>query len=72
MSRDEGYASRFREDSLVGAIGDAYTVLRPSGKVEIGNEIYDAYTRGEYIEKGDPIEVIEDSGASLKVRKHQA
>ncbi|MEJ2004713.1 MAG: NfeD family protein [Cyclobacteriaceae bacterium] len=69
MSSKEGYASKFRDNSLVGAIGKTYTVLRPSGKVEIDNEIYDAYTRGEYIDVGEEIEVIADAGASLKVRQ---
>ncbi len=69
MSKSEGYASKFREESLTGAIGIAYTVLRPSGKVQVGDDIFDAYTRGEYIDKGKEIEVIEDSGASLKVRE---
>ncbi|MCA6073900.1 NfeD family protein [Fulvivirga sedimenti] len=69
MAKSEGYASKFREDSLTGAVGTAYTVLRPSGKVQVGDEIYDAYTRGEYIDKGREIEVIEDAGASLKVRE---
>ena len=71
MSSKEGYASKFRDNSLVGAIGTTYTVLRPSGKVEIDNEIYDAYTRGEFIDKGEKIEVIADAGASLKVRQRK-
>jgi membrane-bound serine protease (ClpP class) len=48
--------------------GTAHTVLRPSGKVMIGETIYDAYTRGEYIEKGQGVEVVSDEGTSLRVK----
>jgi membrane-bound serine protease (ClpP class) len=43
-------------------------VLRPSGKVLIDGKIYDAYTRGDYIEKGEIVEVISEEGPSLKVK----
>ena len=46
----------------------AYTVLRPSGKVMIDEKIYDAFTRGDYIEKGTAIEVLSSEGTTLKVR----
>jgi membrane-bound serine protease (ClpP class) len=69
MDSDEGYASRFREGSLVDREGTAYTILRPSGKIQIDDEIYDAYTRGEYIDKDEKIKVIQDDGASLKVKR---
>jgi len=35
----------------------------------IENEIKDAFTRGEYIEMGKVVEVIDESGSSLKVRE---
>ena len=68
MSRDEGYTSNFNNESMVGKQGIAYTILRPSGKVVIDDEIYDAYTRGEYIEQGQPIIVTSVEGTSLKVK----
>lgn len=64
----EGFSANFRPESLVGRRGTAYTILRPSGRIEIGNELYDAYTRGEYIEKGESVEVISQEGSSLKVK----
>lgn len=67
MQRDEGYTSSFYK-SMIGQRGIAQTILRPSGKIIIGDEIYDAYTRGEYIEAGTEIEVISEEGTSLKVR----
>ncbi|GAA0893290.1 nodulation protein NfeD [Fulvivirga kasyanovii] len=68
MGRDQGYTSNFKTESMVGMTGTAYTVLRPSGKVMIGGEIYDAYTRGDYIERDAKIVVLSDEGTSLKVK----
>lgn len=68
LDKSSGYTSNFKKESFIGKTGVAYTVLRPSGKVEIDDEIYDAYTRGGYIEKGEKIEVIAEEGTSLKVK----
>lgn len=68
QSRTEGYTARWeKEESLVGKEGTAYTVLRPSGKVVIEGQLYDAFTRGSYIDKGAKIKVLEDNTNSLKV-----
>lgn len=71
MRRDEGFTSSFYK-SMVGRRGVTRTVLRPSGRIEIDGEIYDAYTRGDYIDAGTEIEVISEEGTSLKVRKIDA
>ncbi len=66
----QGYSSSFyKQKSLIGKHGKSYTVLRPSGRVEIEGEIFDAYTRGNYIEQGQKIEVVSDEGTSLKVKE---
>lgn len=64
----KGFVSNPILESLVGKTGIAHTVLRPAGKVLIEGKTYDASTRGDYIEKGQPIEVISDEGSSLKVK----
>jgi membrane-bound serine protease (ClpP class) len=65
----KGYTSNVLvKESLRGKSGVAQTVLRPSGKVIIDGKMYDAYTRGDFIEKGQPIEVISDEGSALKVK----
>jgi membrane-bound serine protease (ClpP class) len=64
-----GYTSTVYEKSLIGRQGKAYTILRPSGKIELDGDIYDAYTRGEFIQKDDKVEVISNEGTSLKVKK---
>ena len=69
QNKAEGYTAKFRTESLLGSSGKAFTVLRPSGKVIINGEIYDAYTRGEFLLKDDPIEVISEEGTTLLVKK---
>lgn len=65
----DGYTAKFRSGSLLGAKGVAHTVLRPSGRVQIEGEVYDAITQGEYLVKNDEIEVISEEGTSLLVKK---
>lgn len=65
----KGYTSSAFPPDMIGQKGTAYTVLRPSGKVMIAGAVYDAYTRGDYVEKGDTVEVIATEGTSLRVKK---
>lgn len=71
QDRGQGYTSSFKEN-MKGQRGVAHTVLRPSGKVMINDKLHDAFTRGEYIERGEAIEVIDDETTSLKVKKVSA
>jgi membrane-bound serine protease (ClpP class) len=71
QDRAQGYTSSFKEN-MKGQRGVAHTVLRPSGKVMINDKLHDAFTRGEYIERGEEIEVIDDETTSLKVKKVSA
>ena len=68
QDKEDGYVATFYKKDLVGQEGIAITILRPSGRIEIEDDIYDAYTRGEYIEKGEKVKVISQEGTSLKVR----
>jgi len=68
MTKDLGFTSNFKKENFTGKKGIAYTVLRPSGKILIDGELYDAFTRGNYIEKDTEVEVISDEGTSLKVK----
>lgn len=68
MTKDLGFTSNFKKENFTGKQGIAYTVLRPSGKILIDGELYDAFTRGNYIEKDTEVEVISDEGTSLKVK----
>lgn len=68
QKKDEGYIATFYQEDLVGKEGIAVTILRPSGRIEINDEIYDAYTRGEYVEQGTKVLVVSQQGTSLQVR----
>jgi len=65
----QGYTSNFIIGTLIGKTGTTETVLRPSGKVVIDGVMYDAYTRGDFIDKGLSVEVINVIGSSLLVKK---
>jgi membrane-bound serine protease (ClpP class) len=71
QEKSEGYTVNTLSDTLIGKKGIAYTVLRPGGKVIIDDEIYDAFTRGDYVEKSEPIEVIGNEGITLKVKRSE-
>ena len=53
--------------SLVGLEGTAETVLRLSGKVRIGDEIYDGVSESGFIEKGLRIKVVRFENAQVYV-----
>lgn len=69
QERSEGYTSSFYSDSLLGKQGVVHSRLRPSGRVEIDGEIYDATSRGDFIDQDEKIVVISTEGTSLKVKK---
>jgi membrane-bound serine protease (ClpP class) len=69
LRSEEGYTASSFIESLIGERGVSYTVLRPSGKVLINDRIYDAATRGDYVEQGAIIEVIAQEGVSLTVKR---
>ncbi|WP_161888336.1 NfeD family protein [Pontibacter russatus] len=65
----EGYRSANSADHLVGKTGLAHTRMTPSGRVMIDDTIYDAQARDGYIEKGEAVQVIDQSTFSLRVKK---
>lgn len=70
--KNEGYISiDAKQSTLVGKIGKAITILRPSGKVEIENDIYDAKCEIGYIEKGEVVKVIRHEATQIYVIKNE-
>ena len=69
QNSDLGYVSKKYSDNLIGKNGKAFTVLRPSGKILINDEIYDATSSGEFIEKNTKVEIKSNEGSNLKVKK---
>jgi membrane-bound serine protease (ClpP class) len=65
----QGYSVNVLSKDLVGKKGVAHTVLRPSGKVLLDDQVFDAFTRGDYIERGEEIVVVEMEGVTLKVKR---
>jgi membrane-bound serine protease (ClpP class) len=54
----EGFVSVSLEPvAMIGKAGVAATVLRPSGKVSVDGELYDAVSMKGFIEKGEEVEV---------------
>lgn len=70
QNTSEGYVgSDTSQMALVGKKGITHTVLRPSGKVEVDGNIYDAMTANDFIDKGEKIEVVKFETAQLFVKK---
>ncbi len=54
---------------MIGKTGIAHSVLRPSGKVEIENDVWDAKAENGFIEKGEKIIVIRQEAGQLYVER---
>ena len=69
---DQGFTvAGQREQSLVGQHGTAATILRPAGKVTIGERNFDAVAQIGYIEQGQPVVVVDYVNGSLVVTTDQ-
>ncbi len=64
----KGYTAKSVDDRLLGAIGETRAMLRPSGKVIIGEQIVDAQSEGDYIERGRAVSVVAIKGSYVVVR----
>jgi len=58
-----------KPSEMVGKTGTAYTVLRPSGKVLVDNDVWDAMSEGDFIEKDEKIIVTRHESGQLYVSK---
>ncbi|MHC4454851.1 MAG: NfeD family protein, partial [Planctomycetota bacterium] len=56
------------KSDLTGKKGKTITTLHPTGKIEVNNNTLDVVTEGEYIEKGQIVEIIEISGNRIVVK----
>jgi membrane-bound serine protease (ClpP class) len=65
-----GYtSSRGEAKALLGAVGVAETMLRPSGKGRFGEKIVDVVTEGDLVEKGATIKIVQVEGARVVVTR---
>ncbi|HPS11854.1 MAG TPA: NfeD family protein, partial [Prolixibacteraceae bacterium] len=68
QQKEEGFISvDLKQREMVGKTGVAHSVLRPSGKVKIDGDIWDAMSIENFIEKGEPVEVIRQEAGQLYV-----
>ena len=68
---DLGYLSvDSQPKQLIGSTGEAQTTLRPSGKVLLNDEVYDAIAEVGIIEKGEKIKVVKYASGQLYVVKY--
>ena len=67
----DGYSvqSTTESDTLVGRTGVAVTTLRPSGKAEIGDDVLQVESEGEFIDANTSIKVIAVNGNRVIVRR---
>jgi len=72
QKKEEGYIGvENKQRDLIGKTGIAFTNLRPSGKVEIEDETYDAKSEIGFIEKGQSIKVIDYRSGQVYVMKNE-
>jgi membrane-bound serine protease (ClpP class) len=72
QDREAGFlSSDLALDNLKGQHGIAKTILRPAGKIIIGDNVYDATAASGYIEKGEKIRVIRHESSQLFVKKRK-
>jgi len=70
QEKSSGYTSADATMStLVGKTGVAFTMLRPSGKVEIDDDIFDATALTGFVDKGDAIKVVKYETSQVFVVK---
>jgi membrane-bound serine protease (ClpP class) len=69
-NKEEGFVGVETQNiSMVGKKGFAITVLRPSGKIIIENDIFDAISETGFIEQGKEVTVIKYETGQLYVKK---
>lgn len=69
QKKEEGYTSLKLGSSYIGKTGIAETILRPTGIVIIEDIRINAQSRGEFIEKGSKVVVIETDGMKITVKR---
>lgn len=70
QQKSEGFTSAPSEIlNLTGKEGEAYSILRPSGKVMIDGMVYDAVAETSWIPKGAAVKVVRQEAMQIYVRQ---
>lgn len=56
---------------LIGVVGTSLSALRPSGIATLAGRRIDVVSEGEFIEAGQPIEVVREEGNRVVVKRHR-
>lgn len=56
---------------FIGQLGESVTILRPAGKIEIGSNVYDAVSTGDFISAHRRVKVVKYENAQLYVVEYQ-
>lgn len=68
--REEGFVSSPADiRNLIGQEGEAFSILRPSGKVMVNGQVFDAVADTSWIEKGAKVVVVKQEASQIYVRK---
>lgn len=71
MKSENGYiGSDLLFKNLIGQIATTYTVLRPSGKIIINDDVYDAVSLYSYIDKGKKVKIVDFQNNQLIVEPY--
>ncbi|HDP54107.1 MAG TPA: nodulation protein NfeD, partial [Bacteroidetes bacterium] len=72
LTQEEGYIGIDKhQKDMLGKVGIALTVLRPSGRVEIGDEVFDAVSEDGFINKGEEVKVVKDEAGQVYVMRNE-
>jgi membrane-bound serine protease (ClpP class) len=70
LTKEDGYVGIDKhQKDMLGRDGVSVTVLRPSGKVQIDDEIFDAVAEEGYINKGETVIVTKDEAGQIYVMR---
>ena len=69
QNKEKGYTGTNIDDSYLGKVGIAETILRPVGIVIIDDKRVNAQSQGEFIEKNSKVVVVQTDSAKVIVKK---
>ncbi|GAX91522.1 NfeD family protein [Effusibacillus lacus] len=69
LTKEKGYVPVKSYNYLLYQEGAALTPLRPSGMALINGQRFDVVTEGDFIDSGDPVEVVHVEGVRIVVRR---
>ena len=66
---DSAVEAQAKAALLVGKTGTAITPLRPAGTAEVDGERIDVVAEGDFVERGEKVQVVEVDGTRTVVKK---